>query len=321
MYRKDLQLLLAKDDFVNFFFLYGADNFQIELYANFIKQKYLADEVTKMYFEEYNFAKASDFLALGSLFSEKKLLELKLNKKPNTKELKSLIELCQNNKDNFLILELYDESSKQNELEKIFANNFARFFKVSNPKEAVELLNIKAQNLGVKLTQNALFALFEGFDENLYLAAAELNKFQGLELDERMVKEYCYSLDTGSFEIFFEKLLKKENLRKELEKILENSNEIAFLNSLLNSFFRLFKIALYAKIHAKVDFKELLGYTPPPKVAADLNSMAFSLKIEQYKEIFNLLLNLEYELKTNSKLAKKEFLISNLLKLARVLKS
>lgn len=321
MYRRDLQTLLTKDNFPNFFFLYGADNFQIELYADFIKQKYLADEVLKVYFEEYDYTRASDFLALSSLFSTKKLLELKLNKKPNIKELKILVELCQNNKDNFLILELYDENSRQNELEKVFSNNFARFFKASNPTEGAELLAMKAKNLGIKFTQNALFVLFESFGENLYLAAAELNKFQGLELNERTIKEYCYSLDTGNFEHFFEKLLKRENLKTELEKILENSNEIAFLNSLLSNFFRLFKIALYAKIHGKIDFKELLGYVPPPKVATDLGSMAFSLRIEQYKEIFNLLLATEYELKTSPKLSKKEFLICELLRLSRLLKS
>ncbi|MCW1869143.1 hypothetical protein OLQ80_06930, partial [Campylobacter jejuni] len=56
------------------------------------------------------------------------------------------------------------------------------------------------------------------------------------------------------------------------------------------------------------------------QVGQNLSSQAFSLKIEQYKEIFTLLLKSEYELKTNSKLV-KEFLISNLLKLARILKS
>ncbi|MCW1580245.1 hypothetical protein OLS50_09910, partial [Campylobacter jejuni] len=74
------------------------------------------------------------------------------------------------------------------------------------------------------------------------------------------------------------------------------------------------------KVNGKIDFKDLLGYTPPPQVGQNLSSQAFSLKIEQYKEIFTLLLKSEYELKTNSKLV-KEFLISNLLKLARILKS
>ncbi|EAI9504665.1 hypothetical protein C3V67_00370 [Campylobacter coli] len=321
MYRKELQNLLSKNQIDNFFFLYGADNFQSELYADFIKEKYQADEILKLFFEEYSFTRASDFLSGGSLFSEKKLLEIKTSKKIPTKELKVLVELCKNNKDNFLLLELYDESSKQSDIEKIFSPHFARFFKANGAKEGVELLSIKAKQLGVEITQNALFTLFTSFDENLYLAASELNKFSGLRVDEKTIEQYCYSLNTGSFESFFEKILKKQDFKSELEKILDNFNEIALINSLYNSFYRLFKIALYAKVNGKIDFKDLLGYTPPPQVGQNLSSQAFSLKIEQYKEIFTLLLKCEYELKTNSKLVKKEFLISNLLKLARILKS
>ncbi|EKB0723891.1 DNA polymerase III subunit delta [Campylobacter coli] len=321
MYRKELQNLLSKNQIDNFFFLYGADNFQSELYADFIKEKYQADEILKLFFEEYSFTRASDFLSGGSLFSEKKLLEIKTSKKIPTKELKVLVELCKNNKDNFLLLELYDESSKQSDIEKIFSPNFVRFFKANNAREGIELLSIKAKQLGVEITQNALFTLFASFDENLYLAASELNKFSGLRVDEKTIEQYCYSLNTGSFESFFEKILKKQDFKSELEKILDNFNEITLINSLYNSFYRLFKIALYAKVNGKIDFKDLLGYTPPPQVGQNLSSQAFNLKIEQYKEIFTLLLKSEYELKTNSKLVKKEFLISNLLKLARILKS
>ncbi|EOI9463062.1 DNA polymerase III subunit delta [Campylobacter jejuni] len=321
MYRKELQTLLSKDSIPNFFFLYGADNFQSELYAEFIKEKYKPDETLKLFFEEYNFARASDFLSAGSLFSEKKLLEIKTSKKIAIKDLKILVDLCKNNADNFFLLEFYDESSKQSDIEKIFSPHFVRFFKANGAKEGVELLSIKAKQLGVEITQNALFTLFTSFDENLYLAASELNKFSGLRVDEKTIEQYCYSLNTGSFESFFDKILKKQDFKSELEKILDNFNEIALINSLYNSFYRLFKIALYAKINGKIDFKELLGYTPPPQVGQNLSSQAFSLKIEQYKEIFTLLLKSEYELKTNSKLVKKEFLISNLLKLARILKS
>ncbi|RTJ18323.1 DNA polymerase III subunit delta [Campylobacter jejuni] len=321
MYRKELQTLLSKDSIPNFFFLYGADNFQSELYAEFIKEKYKPDETLKLFFEEYNFAHASDFLSAGSLFSEKKLLEIKTSKKIAIKDLKILVELCKNNADNFFLLEFYDESSKQSDIEKIFSPHFVRFFKANGAKEGVELLSIKAKQLGVEITQNALFTLFTSFDENLYLAASELNKFSGLRVDEKTIEQYCYSLNTGSFESFFDKILKKQDFKSELEKILDNFNEIALINSLYNSFYRLFKIALYAKVNGKIDFKDLLGYTPPPQVGQNLSSQAFSLKIEQYKEIFTLLLKSEYELKINSKLVKKEFLISNLLKLARILKS
>ncbi|EJV5811732.1 DNA polymerase III subunit delta [Campylobacter jejuni] len=321
MYRKELQTLLSKDSIPNFFFLYGADNFQSELYAEFIKEKYKPDETLKLFFEEYNFTRASDFLSAGSLFSEKKLLEIKTSKKIPIKDLKILVELCKNNADNFFLLEFYDESSKQSDIEKIFSPHFVRFFKANGAKEGVELLSIKAKQLRVEITQNALFTLFTSFDENLYLAASELNKFSGLRVDEKTIEQYCYSLNTGSFESFFDKILKKQDFKSELEKILDNFNEIALINSLYNSFYRLFKIALYVKVNGKIDFKELLGYTPPPQVGQNLSSQAFSLKIEQYKEIFTLLLKSEYELKTNPRLVKKEFLISNLLKLARILKS
>ncbi|TKX31994.1 DNA polymerase III subunit delta [Campylobacter estrildidarum] len=321
MYRKDLQILLSKNNFPNFFFLYGADNFQSELYANFIKQKYNCDENLKLFFEEYNFTRASDFLSGGSLFSEKKLLEIKTNKKIPTKELKILVELCKNNQDNFLLLEFYDEISKQSDIEKIFENNFARFFKPNNTKEGIELLAMKAKELNIEITQNALYTLFSTFDENLYLAASELNKFIGLKINEKDIEQYCYSLNSGNFESFFEKIIKRINFQNELERILENYNEIALLNYLSATFYRLFKIAIYAKINGKIDFKELLGYTPPPIIGQNLSQQAFSLKIEQYKEIFNLLLKSEYELKTNSKLVKKEFLISSLLELARILKT
>ncbi len=321
MYRKELQTLLSKEKIPNFFFLYGADNFQIELYTDFIKEKYEADEILKLFFEEYNFSQANDFLSGGSLFSQKKLLEIKTSKKIPTKELKILVEICKKNNDNFFLLELYDESSKQSEIEKIFLPHFARFFKANGAREGVELLSIKAKQLRIEITQNALFTLFTSFDENLYLAASELNKFSGLRVDEKTIKEYCYSLNIGNLEHFFEKIFKKQDFKEELEKILDNFNEIALINFLHNCFYRLFKIALYAKINGKVDFKDILGYVPPLQVGNTLSQQAFSLKIEQYKEIFTLLLKSEYELKTNSKLAKKEFLIANLLKLARILKA
>ncbi|RTK16710.1 DNA polymerase III subunit delta, partial [Campylobacter jejuni] len=131
MYRKELQTLLSKDSIPNFFFLYGADNFQSELYAEFIKEKYKPDETLKLFFEEYNFARASDFLSAGSLFSEKKLLEIKTSKKIAIKDLKILVDLCKNNADNFFLLEFYDESSKQSDIEKIFSPHFVRFFKAN----------------------------------------------------------------------------------------------------------------------------------------------------------------------------------------------
>lgn len=320
MYRKDLQKLLSGKWFPNFFALYGGDNFQTELFANAIKAKYMPDESLKLYFEEYDFARASDYLGSASLFASKKLLELKCIKKPNKKELESLVRLCKRDENNFFLFELYDEGAKQNELEKIFENNFARFFTPNNVKEGVELLSLRAKELNINATQNALYALYNNFDENLYLAASELNKFEGLNINEETIEKFSFSLSMLGFDAFFEKILRAENLQDDLEKILDNFNEIALINSLHSSFYRLFKIALYTRIYGNVNFKELLGYTPPPQVASKLSSQAMHLNIKQYHQIFKLLLESEFEIKTNSKLIKKEFLIACLLELRQVLK-
>ncbi|AJC84870.1 DNA polymerase III subunit delta [Campylobacter peloridis] len=321
MYKNQLQNLLKQNNIPNFFLLYGADNFQIELYAKFIKDKFTFDESLKFYFEEYDFKQAYDYLSSASLFSEKKLLEIKTQKKIPSKELKQLVDLCQNSQDNYFLLEIYDESSKQNEAEKIFSNNFCRFYKVNSAKEGIELLALKAQELNIKITQNALFALFYNFNENLYLAANELNKFSGLNIDEKIIQDYCYSLSTISFESFFDNLMQKKDLRNDLEKILDNYNEIAILNSLYTSFLRLFKISLHVKTHGNLELKEILGYTPPAYVAQNLQKQAFMIKIPQYKNIFLTLAQCEYELKKNSKIEKKEFLISTLLQISSILKS
>ncbi len=53
------------------------------------------------------------------------------------------------------------KNSKQSDIEKIFSPHFARFFKANGAKEGVELLSIKAKQLGVEITQNALLPFLQ----------------------------------------------------------------------------------------------------------------------------------------------------------------
>ncbi|TQR54614.1 DNA polymerase III subunit delta [Campylobacter troglodytis] len=320
MYRRDLERLLSGKYFPNFFALYGSESFQTELFANAIRLRFKAEEELRLYFEEYDFSRASNFLGSASLFASSKLLEIKCTKKPSQKELEALIKLCKKDDSNFFLLEFYEEPSRQSELEKIFENNFARFFAPSNAKEGVQLLELRAKELKINATQNALYALYANFDENLYLAAAELNKFKELNIDENTIEKYSFSLSVVGFDAFFDKLLNVGNIQDDLEKLLDNFNEIALINSLHSSFYRLFKIALYAKSYGKADLKALLGYMPPPQIANKMINASLKLKITQFHQIFKLLLESEYELKTNSKLVKKEFLIASLLVLAKILR-
>lgn len=319
MYIKDLQKLLNSANIPNFFAFYG-DNFQIELFSDIFKEKYNANEILKLYFDEYDFLIANDYLGSSSLFASSRLLVLKFSKKPPKKELTQLIKLCQTSTDNHLLLELYDESSRQIELENIFGSNFARFFAPNNESQAIELLNTKAKKLNIKATFNALLTLYQSFNGDLYLAASELNKFKDLNIDENTISKYCYSLSTISFDDFFDNIMQNRFIIKDIKDIIDNFNEIALINYLYSNFYKLFKITLYTKLNGKIDFKDLLGYTPPPLIASKLSKEALSLNINKYQNIFKLLLNSEYELKTNNNIMKKEYLIQMLIKLSYILK-
>lgn len=320
MYRRDLQRLLQGKYLPNFFALYGGESFQIELFAEQIKAKFAPEEALRLFFEEYDFRQGYDYLALASLFASKKLLEVKCTKKPSKKDLEHFISLCKKDENNFFLLEIYGENSRLADIEKIFENNFVRFFAPSNAREGTELLALRANALNITFTQNALHALYANFDENLYLAAAELNKFKGFKIDENFVREHCFSLSVVGFDAFFDKILRGETLQDDLDKILDNFNEIALLNSINSSFYRLFKIALYAKIHGDIDLKALLGYAPPPQIAQKMSTDAFKISLAQYHQIFRLLLESEFEIKTNSRLIKREYLIAVFLSLRGILR-
>ena len=77
-----------------------------------------------------------------------------------------------------------------------------------------------------------------------------------------------------------------------------NFNEILFINSLYRAFFRLFKLHANIKITGKFAIKETLGYAPPPNVANELKKQCLSINLKGYKEIFEALNLIEFELKT-----------------------
>ncbi len=83
MYRKDLELNLANANLSNYFLLFGADEFQIELFGKEILSFYASEDANllSLYFDEYNYAQASSHLSEQSLFGGKNILYVKSDKK------------------------------------------------------------------------------------------------------------------------------------------------------------------------------------------------------------------------------------------------
>ena len=193
MYRKELEAALNSAKFPNYFLLYGADEYQIELFAKEIFAKFKDFEILSLYYDEYDFEAARTHLCEPSLFGGSPLLHVKSDKKIPAKELKTLIEGCKNG--GAFVFELFEPDAKAVfDTQKAFGVNFARFFKPGSPEEAVNLLGRQAAKMSLNITKNALFELYRIHNENLYLAASELNKLASLNepINENIVRSLVF---------------------------------------------------------------------------------------------------------------------------------
>lgn len=322
MYRRELEGLLQSPKFPNTFLLFGADEYQIELFAKEILAKFEGLNLLSLYYDEYDFNLAKSHLCEPSLFGDEALLHIKSDKKIPSKELKILIEACKNG--GAFIYEFYEADTKITfDTQKAFGVNFARFFKPNSPDEAVTLLSRQAGKINLNITKNALFELYRIHNENLYLAASELNKLASLNepINENTVRNLVFSLSSISFDDFFDKFINLKDIRQDFFSCADdgNFNEMLFINSLYRAFFRLFKLHSFIKINGKFDIKETLGYTPPPNIANELKKQCLSINLKTYKEIFMALNLMEFEIKTNAKLDKTHFLLSSLISMQNLI--
>ena len=326
MYRKDLELNLANANLSNYFLLFGADEFQIELFGKEILSFYSSEDANllSLYFDEYNYAQASSHLSEQSLFGGKNILYVKSDKKIPAKELKELISLCSKSQDNYFLFELYESDMKLVfDTQKAFGTNFARFFKPSTPDEAINLLAKNSAKIGLNITKNALYELYFTHNENLYLAASELTKLKSLNthIEQDDVKRLVFGLGGINFDDFFNKFMALKDIKNDFFTYLEdpNFNEILLLNSLYKAFFRLFKIYSYIKINGRLNLDEAIGYQPPVNVANLLKANSLKLSLNAYLEIFKTLNLAELELKTNTKMDKEIFVLSTILNLQHLI--
>lgn len=322
MYRRELENLLISPNFPNTFLLFGADDYQIELFSKEILAKFTHLNRLSLYYDEYDFSAARSHLCEPSLFGDEPLLHVKSDKKIPSKELKILIDACKNR--GAFIYELYESDAKTLfDTQKAFGMNFVRFFKPSSPDEAVNLLQRQANKMSLNITKNALYELYRIHNENLYLAASELNKLLSLDtaINENIVRSLVFSLSTVSFDEIFDKFINLKDIRQDFFSCVEDGgfNEILFINSFYRAIFRLFKLHSSIKISGKFDIKETLGYTPPPNIANELKKQCLSINLTAYTELFVSLNLIEFEIKTNAKLDKTHFLLSSLISMQNLI--
>ena len=190
MYKKELDNFLQNNNIFSAIMLYGVDDFLISIYGKKISNSLGGDKLT-MYYDEYKFIVAKEFLEQQSLFSENNILVIKTEKKIPKKEIDTLVLLSIKNKHCSLIVEFYEDVNDERKSQiaaKECARSFSRkkgvdncrFFKLNSYESLAVLKDIVKINK-INISDHALNHLLVLQNYDLGLCSGELNKLSLLE--------------------------------------------------------------------------------------------------------------------------------------------
>jgi len=296
--------LLSKKTFAAYMF-WGQSDYLVESYASKIALSFApAQDIQKVYFDEYDYQTCLDTLSQSSLFSSTNILLIKLTKKIQKKELDALINACNINSDSHLIIACMGDTDFKTMAKSFTAKTNSaevRFFS-PNIGEAMQILNSEALKLNVAFAQGALVHLYEMHEKDLALCVSDINKLSILdeEISTRTIINQCFGMGAVSIDDFLTKLFNNQSFNADLYKLLEEGvNEIYLVNRITTAVQELFMINSYLKLHGTLNIIEIWGYPLPKNIAQSRANIAVKFKQEQLQLMLEDLLNLELELKSS----------------------
>ena len=305
MYKNEFDNYLKQNKKFKAYMFYGQSTFLVEQYSLAIASMFgVADDIEKLYFDDYDFKYAKDKLLQSSLFSSNNILLIKIEKKIPKKELDSLIEAANANPDSTLIIAcLGDGDFKTMESSFSLKTNSAavRFF-LPTDIEAIKFLEYEANMLKMKYESNALNHLYFMHKNDLALCVNDLRKLAILNetITTNLIDSNCFGIGVVNFEDFLHDLLSGKDISEDLNLILEEGmNEIYLLHQVTSFVQQLFMISSYARTIGQPNPKEILGFIPPKNVWEKKSKLAINKKPEVFQEILEYLLNIELEFKSS----------------------
>lgn len=324
MYKREFEGVLKANKAPKSTLLYGACAYQNNLLAQQLLAllKAESEEKMMMYFDEYTFASAKNFLAQSSLFGDRNILIVKTDKTIPTKEIETLVGLCAKNDSSYFIYQYFGEDKKATPLTKLFDKQndgvFVRLFK-ADFNEAIQLLQNHANAIKLSIDRYALQQLYMIHAENLSLCANECEKLLvlGKDVEINDVNRLVYGLGNVSMDYFITKLLDKKDIKEEFERLVEGDGieEIRIVNAVQAHVSQLFLFHAYIKLYGTFDAKAILGYPLPPQLAAQRSQHSIKIDLATYHKLSNLLIDAEYRLKKVGNVEKTSYLLSILIKL------
>ena len=324
MYKREFEGLLKANKPPKSTLLYGACAYQNNVLAHQLLTLLDAqsEEKVMMYFDEYTFTSAKNFLSQSSLFGDRNILIIKTDKTIPSKEIETLIGLCAKNDSSYLLYQYFGEDKKATPLTKYFEkqNNgaFVRLFK-ADFNEAMQMLQNHANAIGLSIDRYALQHLYMIHSEDLSLCVNECEKLLilGREIGMSDIDTLVYGLGGVSMDHFITKLLEKKDIKEEFERLVEGDGveEIRIINAIQAHVSQLFLFHAYIKLHGAFDAKAILGYPLPPQLAAQRSQHSIKIDLATYQKLSSQLIDAEYRLKKVGNLEKSSYLLSSLIKL------
>lgn len=309
MYKNMFDKELANNIIYDAYMFYGQENYLIETYSNNIAKTLVGEgDINRVYFDDYNYKEAYDFLSEYSMFSSNNVLLIKTLKKIDPKEIEKLIYICNKNPNSFVIfccLEDLNFRSMAKHFKKENNSVEVRFF---TPKEyeANELIFKKAKELLIDINKRELQYLYIMHQKDLSLVINDLEKLSILKekITLNIINNQCFGMGNVILNDFLYDFFSGKIVNKDLYMILkEGLDEVILIREVISYIQELFMINSYLVLNNnQLNIIDIWGYNLPKSVATQKSALATKFTQANFLNMLELFQNLELELKTNGNL-------------------
>jgi len=318
MYKREFDQLLASGAIPKSLMLYGDNDYYIDTAAEaFIDRSGAREGMLKLYFDEYDFQTAKNYLGQSSLFGDLNLLVVRSDRKIPKKELVHLIDLAYRNANNFFLY-IYtgsDFKTMTSAFSKKAHAEHVRFFP-PNLREAADILQKRAVEMGIEIDRYAIEHLLMALNLNLSMAVNELNRLAILEgpIGAKEIDEHVFSLAPMAMDTFLFALFSRKPLTEILPQMQQlGEDEFAILRAIQYFVDQLFMFHLYIKLHGAPDSAAILGYRLPRQLEQQRAQLAIKIPLPLFDRIFDALAEGELAIKTAGGSSQKETLLLSIL--------
>lgn len=320
MYKSELDKHIQNGSISNSFILFGESTFLIDRYTQ-ILTNVPDSSVAKFYHDEYSFKPAKAHLSQASLFGDRNVLIIKSEKKIPKKELETLIESCEKNKENIFVYAYYGDDHKTYAKAPAKTKTMCVRFFYPNQGEAIFTVSQVAREKKVNIDNQSISHLLSIHNWDVALACNEIDKLKIYDraITTKDVDNLVFGLAEVNIESFINKILNKKDFKADLESMLEHGeDEIRILTAITSYITQLYMFHIYIRVNGAPNALEILGY-PAPKFVVDAKaSMSIKIKPQTYYKLHELLLTSELKMKS-SHVDKGAVLLSTLIRAQQLL--